>query len=310
MSPRDVRADVNYPSNKKGEEFYKESGTVVIDFDATRKQQVKKELPIYDARPTIGKYEMDTHGFIILNLETKLPQTLEVMKDPQEKLIASIFYPEVEGLAKQFCKLSDGRLPKYAVAIGCQKFIPQPKMTGGAAEYQGKDNIAISYARIAHADFSEVVFDNAYKMLTKRGIPEEEAQNLDLVFVNTWKPYGQTVTDNPMALLDWTSVDVANDVQVHLRGVKATKGAIYGTQIFHNPNHRWLYLPDMRDNEIFFFKQADSRAVNKEPTSLAQYGFHTAFRLPDDPGPDNKTRRSIAVRLLLGYEKPQKAAKL
>ena len=40
-------------------------------------------------------------------------------------------------------------------------------------------------------------------MLTKRGVPELEAKDLDLVFVNTWKPYGQTVADNPLALLDF-----------------------------------------------------------------------------------------------------------
>ena len=26
-------------------------------------------------------------------------------------------------------------------------------------------------------------------MLTKRGVSEEEAQSLDLMFVNTWKPF-------------------------------------------------------------------------------------------------------------------------
>ena len=36
---------------------------------------------------------------------------------------------------------------------------------------------------------ADVVFDRAYKMLTKRGVSEEEAQSLDLMFVNTWKPF-------------------------------------------------------------------------------------------------------------------------
>ena len=45
----------------------------------------------------------------------------------------------------------------------------------------------------AHADFSEVVFDGAWKMFVKRGVPEAAARNLDILFVNAWKPYGQTV---------------------------------------------------------------------------------------------------------------------
>ena len=36
--------------------------------------------------------------------------------------------------------------------------------------------VQADYARVAHADFSEVVFDGAYKMLAKRGVPENEAR--------------------------------------------------------------------------------------------------------------------------------------
>lgn len=280
-------------------------GGTMINFDELRKNQVKEMMNVYDARPNIGNYDLDTHGYIIASgFKTALPQTLEVMKDPKEVEITKTFLPEVEAMAKEICKLGDGRLPKYAFALGTQKFIPQPRLEGSAGiRYQGDDGIAISYSRNAHADFTEVVFDSAYKMLTKRGVPEEEAKSLDLVFVNTWKPYGQTVHDNPLALLDWTSVDAAKDVHIQKRGMKTKKGNIYGTQLSFNPNHKWAYLPEQRDDEILFFKQADSRAENKQPHNLAQYGFHTSFLLPNDPGPEMKTRRSIATRLLLGYEK-------
>ena len=54
------------------------------------------------------------------------------------------------------------------------------------------------------------------------------------------------------------------------RGFETKKGAIYGTSVTYNPEHRWVYLPDQRDDEVWLFKQGDSRAVNKEPASLAQ----------------------------------------
>ena len=167
--------------------------------------------------------------------------------------------------------------------------------------------ISATYARVAHADFSEVVFDKAYKMLTKRGVPEEEAKDLDLMFVNVWKPFGQTVQDNPFAILDWTSVDAAKDVHYHPRGKPTKKGGIYGTSVTFNPNHRWVYLPEQRDDELWIFKQADSRSVDAKPASLAQYGFHTSWKLPNDPGKGTNTRRSIALRLVLGFEKSPKA---
>merc|ERR1712139_189528 len=106
-------------------------------------------------------------------------------------------------------------------------------------------NLQAAYTPDAHADFSDVVFDGAWKMLVKRGVPEEEAKRLDLMFVNCWKPFGLTVTDNPLAVLDWTSVDPSADV----RGVKRGQGAhvekdvISGALVCHNPHHRWFYMP-------------------------------------------------------------------
>ena len=224
---------------------------------------------------------------------------------PQE-----IYHPEVEELARRTV-VSAGRAPKYAFALGTQKFMPlSPDQAEAIDDPYGA--LAATYSRIAHADFSEVVFDGAGKMLTKRGVPEAELEGLDLMFVNCWKPYGQTVRDNAFAILDWTSVEPEEDVHVHPRGTKTKRGGIYGTSPSYNPNHRWVWLPEQRDDEIWLFKQADSRAVNKQPASLAQYGFHQSWKLPDDRGSEHKTRASIAVRLLLAFEKEpsQPASKL
>ena len=78
---------------------------------------------------------------------------------------------------------------------------------------------------------------------------------------------------------------------------------LYTSSVTYNPSHRWVYLDEQRDDEIWFFKQADSRAYNKEPAHIAQYGFHQSFKLPNDKGKAFKTRSSIALRLLLAYEK-------
>jgi len=278
----------------KGKESFKASL-------AEGKSHVREEFNVYDARPLQDQLDMDTHGLMFAHLATKLPQTIENALDEKETAIREIFFPEVEELAKRTVR-SQGRIPKYAFALGVQKFVPLTK-----EQQEGIKNpfgaLAATYAGAAHADFSEVVFDSAYKMLTKRGIPEEEALSLDLMFVNSWKPYGQTVKDNPFAILDWTTVDPKKDVHIHRRGKPTAKGAIYGSEVTYNPNHRWFYLPEQQDDEVWFFKQGDSRAVNKQPESLAQYGFHTSWKLPDDPGKGNQTRRSIAVRLLLAFER-------
>ena len=49
--------------------------------------------------------------------------------------------------------------------------------------------------------------------------------------------------------------------------------------------------------------------VQARDDGLSRFGFHTAFRLPGDPGgPEgHRTRRSLASRLLLLFDKPDEA---
>ena len=135
-------------------------------------------------------------------------------------------------------------------------------------------------------------------MLTKRGVSEEEALRLDLMFVNTWKPFGRVVSDNPLAILDWTTLDPARDVHGLPRGATVEKGNILVSTVTHNPAHRWMYLPDMTPEEVWFFKQADSRPPR---ANLSRHAFHTSFRRSGDDGTE-RSRRSIAVRLLCAFE--------
>ena len=78
----------------------------------------------------------------------------------------------------------------------------------------------------------------------------------------------------------------------------------------------------MRPDEVLFFKQGDTRVGTERDAATAAAGgavaaaaggglskfcFHTSFRLPDDPGglEGHRTRRALASRLMLLFEKPQ-----
>jgi hypothetical protein len=245
-----------------------------------------REMKIFDVRPDLESLDLDTQGFCVAILETSLPETLEVLLEEREVKIREIFWPEIIELARRTI-VSDGRSPKYIFALGTQKFT-EDKSRG----------LLGSYARAAHADFADVVFDRAHKMLTKRGVPDEEALNLDLMFVNTWKPFGRVVSDNPLAILDWTTVDPARDVHGLPRGAPVERGNILVCTVTHNPAHRWMYLSNMRPDEVWFFKQADSRPARP---GLSRHAFHTSFRQPGDDAA-KRSRRSIAVRLLCAFE--------
>jgi len=255
------------------------------------------EMQIYDARPAQHKLTIDQHGFFVARLKnTALPETIEVLLEEGEHAIRSIYWPEVCDLVQRTLLTGDGRRPKYVFALGTQKFT-EDKSRG----------LLGSYSRSAHADFSDVVFDGAYKMLTKRGVPEQEALSMDLMLVNAWRPFGQVIHDNALTVLDWTSVDPSRDAHGQPRGAPITKGNILAAMVTYNPQHRWVYLPQMTPEEVWVFKQADSRDL----AGVAKHAFHTSFKdIGQDGTDESRTRRSIAIRLMCAFEKEPRAAAL
>lgn len=60
---------------------------------------------------------------------------------------------------------------------------------GKARETQNKGvEYLAAYATFAHSDFSTDIFKGAWKMLVKRGVPEEVAKNMEYGFFNVWQP--------------------------------------------------------------------------------------------------------------------------
>ena len=63
-----------------------------------------------------------------------------------------------------------------------------------------------------------------------------------------------------------------------------------------NPEHRWLYFPNMEQHEVMLIKCYDSAADGR-----ARFTCHAAF---DDPSsaPDAAERESVEVRTLAFWE--------
>jgi len=58
----------------------------------------------------------------------------------------------------------------------------------------------------------------------------------------------------------------------------------------YNPDHRWIYFPEMRPNEAIVFKVYDS-----EKDGRARFTAHTSFEDPATPA-DAPPRQSIEMR--------------
>ncbi|KAL8747048.1 MAG: hypothetical protein Q9190_001013 [Brigantiaea leucoxantha] len=71
-----------------------------------------------------------------------------------------------------------------------------------------------------------------------------------------WRPLFGPVRDWPLAMLDFQSVDVDRDL--------IAADVIYphyvgeSFNVFHNPKHRWYFVPDQMPHEVLIFKSFDS----------------------------------------------------
>src|SRR5579862_1808808 len=93
-----------------------------------------------------------------------------------------------------------------------------------------------------------------------------------IVEINVWRPIMGPVRDSPLALCDASSVPPGDLVPVELRYPDRT-GQIYYVKF--NPAHRWYYLPQMRTDEVWVFKNYDTATDGR-----ARFTPHTAFLDP------------------------------
>lgn len=98
---------------------------------------------------------------------------------------------------------------------------------------------------------------------------------------NLWRLLSPGPTDLPLAVCDARSVApgdvVAGDSRFLTSGISFESGFVRA-----NPDHRWVYFPDMRADEVLVFKQYDS------DRRFALQCPHTAFRdasCPPGPAP-------------------------
>ena len=141
----------------------------------------------------------------------------------------------------------------------------------------------------AHADFTAT---SALRRATEVMGPIVQTARR-LVAINLWRPIAEPVRDSPLAFCAATSVASEDLVPAELRYENRT-GEIY--YLSYNPQHRWLYAPEMRKSEFWLFKNSDSLV-----TCPARVTPHSAFI--DAAAPTAiPPRQSIEVRAFALFE--------
>lgn len=111
-------------------------------------------------------------------------------------------------------------------------------------------------------------------------------------FLNVWRPIRGPLLDRPLALCDAASAAAQDFVRSEQRYEDRT-GEIYVMRF--NPRHRWLYVPEMGEDEAIVFKCYNSRR------DTARFVAHTAFDDPTTPA-NAPPRESIEMRTIAFFD--------
>ena len=237
----------------------------VSGIETSARVSEKHTVPIYDIRTQMDNASLDGNGFCFIH--NSLPQ-LDFF-DPDT--VKTNYYP----MCAEYVQRATGA----ARVMAFDHNVRDKDLT---------DQAGVNFpVRFAHNDYTEksgpqrvhdLMGDEASALLERR-----------YLFINVWRPLRGPVLDTPLAVCDAASLDtqdfIATDLIYHDR-----TGEIFSFRF--SKSHRWVFLRNMRADEILLLKCFDSATDGR-----ARYTAHSAFRDPRAAA-DVPVRRSIEVRTI------------
>ncbi|MEL0143279.1 MAG: CmcJ/NvfI family oxidoreductase [Alphaproteobacteria bacterium] len=265
-----VEATMNYvdDSEKRPVTYIAEMG------ESNRRDEVPdpRVVPVYDARSIADELTLDRNGLELVR------DTTAVTDFQDQSQIETIYNPEVERLVK--------------AATGASRVLVIDHTLRVADENRRKAEKLREPVRIVHNDYTDKSGPQRVRDLLP---PEraEEALKKRYVYVNVWRSIHGTVEEAPLGICEWQSLE--DDDMVLMDLVYSDRvGEIHRTR--YNSNHRWLYFPQMKEDEVILLKCFDT-----ERDGRARWTAHAAFDDPSSP-PDAAPRQSIETRTIAFYD--------
>jgi len=232
-----------------------------------RGQYQERTATIHNGRPIRERLSLDREGFILVNHETRMSDFYD------EDEVRSLYYPEMERLVKELTGASrvlvfDHTLRAEDDATRQEKKVREPvrRVHNDYTEWSGPQRVR------------DLLPDEAEALLRNR-----------FAVIQVWRPIRKPVQTAPLAIADARSLEAKELIATERRYLDRV-GEIY--HITFNPDHRWLYFPNMQRNEALVFKTYDSAQDGR-----ARWTAHASFDDPTSPS-DAPPRESIEVRTL------------
>ena len=230
-------------------------------------------MAIEDVRPVRASLSLDREGVFLADAPTA------VVDFHDKEAAARTYLPELEEAVKAVTgahRVVAGRGWVHRHSDRSQRFGEE------GTTYPG---------RYAHIDFSDSSGPLSARQMLGEDPDAEGLMRGRFAIFNLWRALSQPPQDTPLCVCDATSV-AADDLAISnvvLGPPGGLEMRLETNMVQHNPQHRWIYFPQMRRDELLIFRGYDSDPARGRRVP------HTAF---DDPsaGPDAPPRESIDIR--------------
>jgi len=223
-----------------------------------------KTMTLLNGRALGERLSLDEQGFVFVEHKTQVKDFFD------ENQLRTIYYPEIEELIRSQSGASRVVIFDHALRSG--------------DEAEREEKLVRNPVLQAHNDYTEWSGPNRL-----REILADEADELlqhRFAIIQVWRAINRPIQSNPLALADARSIAFA-DLMVAERRYPHRVGQTY--RLKYNPDHRWIYFPEMRRDEAIVFKVYDS------DKNRARFTAHTSFEDPATP-PGAPPRQSIEMR--------------
>ncbi|HEY7218628.1 MAG TPA: CmcJ/NvfI family oxidoreductase [Candidatus Binatia bacterium] len=223
-----------------------------------------KNMTLLNGRELSELLSLDEQGFVFVDHKTKVTDFFD------ESQLKNIYYPEIEELIRRQSGASRVVIFDHALRSGDQT--------------EREEKLIRTPVLQAHNDYTEWSGPNRLREI----LPDEADELLKRRFaiIQVWRAIYRPIQANPLALADARSI-AFDDLMVAERRYPHRVGQTY--RLKYNPNHRWVYFPEMRRDEAIVFKVYDS------DKDRARFTAHTSFADPATP-PNAPPRQSIEMR--------------
>ena len=236
-------------------------------------------ITIRDLRGKEDSVNLDTNAFEVAKYNGSVQEVFEDGSEAQKT-----YYKEISDIFKK-------RLGASRVLIYHHSF----RSRGPSAPDEELNDNNRNPVFFPHVDRDR---DSVYSVIEKQ-LGHEEAEKVKknrIQMINVWRPLGpQPITNKPLAICDFVSIDVDKDVKPMTTRLVDSNVTAFTLARNANDAHVWYYLSQMRSDEMFLFKQFDSKP------DVAGLAFHTAFEIDNESTPSEE-QRSLEIRCLVFYD--------